>query len=277
MSEDMTARMREQFDRAAVGWERWSGVMRRDDADRYIEAAAVAPGDRVLEVGAGTGEQTLELAARVGPQGSVVATDLSPEMLDVGARRVTDAGLDNVRFVAAGIDALDLEEASFDACVSGFTWEFLSDPLAGAVAVRRLLTPGGRFAASVWGHGARVPMRAIVGTVVLSELGIPLPEPAGGIGLAEPDRFSDVLAEAGFADVSVTEIPVIMSWATPAAYAQCMGELAPQLQDLIDAHDPQGSERIWAAVADAVGEHVDEDGLVRLVNQAFLGVGARPR
>ena len=276
MAEDMTAQMREHFNRAAVGWERWSGVMQRDDAARYIEAAAVSSGDRVLEVGAGTGEQTLELAARVGPNGAVVATDLSPEMLAIGARRVRDAGFENVQFVAVGVDALDFEEATFDACVSGFTWEFLSDPLAGAVEVRRLLAPGGWFAASVWGQGPDVPMRAIVGSVILSELGMERPEPPDDIGLADPDRFIQILTDAGFGSVSVTEVPVVMRWATAEAYAQCMGELAPQLQDLIDVHDPQRSEEIWAAVADAVVEHTAEDDTVRLANQAFLGVGTRP-
>ena len=276
MAEDMTAQVREHFGRAAVGWERWSGMMQRDDGARYIEAAGVASGDRVLEVGAGTGEQTLELAARVGPRGTVVATDLSPEMLDVGSRRISDAGFDNVEFIASGVDTLNLEEATFDACVSGFTWEFLPDPRAAAVSVRRLLTPGGRFAASAWAEAAHVPMRAIVGTVVLSELGIPLPEEAGGIGLADPDRFSEVLSHAGFEDVSVTELPVVMRWASPTAYAQCMGDLAPQLHDLIEVHDPQRVEEIWAAVADAVSQHTEEDGTVRLVNRAFLGTGARP-
>ena len=276
MADDVTARTREHFGRAAVGWERWGDAMQRDDAARYVEAAAVASGDRVLEVGAGTGEQTLALAERVGPQGMVVATDLSPEMLDVGARRVREAGFDNVEFVAAGIDALDLEEATFDACVSGFTWEFLSDPLAGAVRVRSLLTPGGRFAASVWGQGPDVPMRAIVGTVILSELGIPRPAPSAGLDLADPGQFDRVLTEAGFEDVSVAELPVCMRWATPGEYAQSMRELAPQLQDLIDAHDPQRTDQIWHAVAEAVADHVTGDGTVRLANQAFLGVGVRP-
>ncbi|MDJ0498346.1 MAG: methyltransferase domain-containing protein [Acidimicrobiia bacterium] len=274
MADDVTARAREFFRRAADGWDRWGEAMQRDDAARYLEAAAVASGDRVLEIGAGGGEQTLTLAEQVGPQGTVVATDLSPEMLEVGARRVSEAGFDNVKFIAAGIDALDLEEASFDACVSGFTWEFLADPLTAAVIVRDLLAPGGRFVASVWDQGASVPMRSIVGTVVLSELGIPLPTPPAG--LADPSRFARVLADAGFSPVSVTEFPVRMGWATPEAYAQSMRGLAPSLQDLIDAHDPKRTDEIWGAVARAAEEHVAEDGTVLLVNQAFMGVGVRP-
>ena len=275
MAEDVTGRVREFFRRAADGWDRWGEAMQRDDTVRYIEAAAVAPGHRVLEIGAGGGEQTLRLAESVGPDGLVVATDLAPEMLAVGVRRIGEAGFRNVEFVAAGVDELDLTEASFDSCVSGFTWEFLAYPLTAAIKVRSLLTPGGRFAASVWGQGAGVPMRAIVGTVVLSELRIPeptIPPP----GLADPGEFERILTEAGLEDVSVTEFPVCMEWANPTAYAQSMNELAPSLQDLIDQHDPQRTEQIWDAVAQAVENHVTEDGTVRLVNQAFMGVGARP-
>ncbi|MDJ0923121.1 MAG: methyltransferase domain-containing protein [Acidimicrobiia bacterium] len=275
MADDVTARTREFFRRAADGWDRWGEAMQRDDTARYVDSAAVASGDRVLEIGAGGGEQTLVLAEQVGPHGSVVATDLSPEMLDVAARRVREAGFSNVEFVTAGVGELDLEEASFNSCVSGFTWEFLADPLAAAIRVKSLLVPGGRFVASVWGQGASVPMRALVGTVVLSELGIP--QPTYPAGLADPDEFNRVLTGAGFADVSVVGFPARMRWPNPSAYAQSMDGLAPQLQDLIEAHDPQKTEQIWDAVAQAAAEHVTEDGAVLLVNQAFLGIGVRPR
>lgn len=277
MVEDVTAGMREQFGRAAAGWDRWSVEMQRDDAARYVEAAEVGRGDRVLEIGAGAGDQTLKLAERVGPEGRVIATDLTPEMLDIAARRVDDAGFSNVEFIVAGVDALDLQEASFDACVSGFTWEFLPDPVAAAATVRRLLAGGGRLAASVWGPGPEVPMRSIVGTVVLSELGIELPARDVVIDLADPSQFGQALASAGFEDVSVREFPVCMEWAAPDAYARSMRELAPQLQDLIEEHDPGRTEQIWDAVAEAAVDHVTGDGPVRMVNAAFLGVGVRPR
>ena len=248
--------------------------MQRDDTTRYLEAAAVASGDRVLEIGAGGGEQTVTLAERVGPDGFVVATDLSPEMLDVAVRRVGSAGFTNVEFVASGVDELDLEEASFDSCISGFTWEFLSDPLAAATRVKSLLAPEGRFVASVWGQGASVPMRAIVGTVVLSELGIPQPSPPAG--LADPKEFYRVLTEAGLENVSVAQFPVRMGWASPSEYAQSMAGLAPSLQDLIEAQDPERADQIWDAVAGAAADHVADDGTIQLMNQAFLGTGVRP-
>ncbi len=277
MHDDVTAQVREEFGRAAAGWGRWADAVQRDDAPRYVDAAAVAVGDRVLEVGAGAGEQTLALAELVGPQGEVVATDLSPQMVEVAARRVKDAGFGNVEFVSGSVDAIEVEETSFDACISGFTWEFLADPIGGAVRVRSLLIGGGRFAASVWAPLPDVPMRAIAVTVILSELRLPRPAQPEGIDLADPREFERVLGQAGFEDVAVTNFPVVMRWANPGAYARWMREIAPQLDDLIEAHDPKRTEQIWDAVASAAADHADDDGALRLVNEAFLGVGARPR
>ncbi len=276
MAGDVTAQVREYFGRAAAGWGRWADAVERDDAARYIEASAVEAGDCVLEIGAGAGEQTLVLAEHVGPQGVVVATDLCPEMVDVAARRVTEAGFDNVEFVAGSVDVIELEEASFDACISGFTWEFLADPIGAAVRVKRLLTQRGRFAASTWAPLPGVPMRTIASTVILSELGLPPPAEPAGVDLADPREFERALSQAGFEDVTVTESPVVMRWATPDAYARWMREIAPHFDDLINAHDPNRTEQIWDAVAHAAADHLVDDGTVRMVNEAFLGAGARP-
>ncbi len=276
MADDVTAQARQQWGRAAAGWGRWADAVERDDAARYVDAAAVEVGDRVLEVGAGAGEQTLVLAEQVGPRGVVVATDLCPEMVDVAARRVGRAGFDNVEFVSGSVDAIDFEEASFDACISGFTWEFLADPIGAAAKVMGLLSPRGRFAASVWGPMPDVPMRSTAVTVILSELELPQPAQPEGADLADPREFERVLNQAGFGDVTVTDLPVVMRWATPVVYAQWMREIAPQLDDVIAAHDPQRTEQIWDAVASAAAHHVVDDGTVRMVNQAFLGVGTRP-
>ena len=125
--------------------------------------------------------------------------------------------------------------------------------------------------------GPEVPFRAIVGTVILSELSIPRPAAPTDIDLADPSQFERVLTEAGFEDVSVTEVSVTMRWATPQAYADSMRELGPFLQDLIEEHDLEKTETIWDAVAEAAADHIAEDGTVRLMNQAFMGVGVRPQ
>src|SRR5262245_27773334 len=81
---------------AAAGWQR-SGVARAQFlaplTERMLDLARVGPGDRVLDVAAGTGEQTLAAARRVGPTGVVLATDIATQMLALGAGAGAEAGL----------------------------------------------------------------------------------------------------------------------------------------------------------------------------------------
>src|SRR3954470_1666055 len=82
------------WDSAAVGWMDWSAF--NDSADRHIserlgELADVQSRSRVLDVAAGYGEPALTAARRAGPEGSVVATDISAEMLAFGRERATAA------------------------------------------------------------------------------------------------------------------------------------------------------------------------------------------
>jgi hypothetical protein len=65
-----------------------------------------------------------------------------------------------------------------------------------------MLAPGGWFAAEVRGSGHDVPMRAIVGSVILSELGMSRPSPSPGIDLADPGQFDRVFSEAGSESIS---------------------------------------------------------------------------
>lgn len=115
-----------------IGWRR-----------RAIALLGTRPGDRVLDLGSGTGDLAFAVA-RAG--GRVVAADLSLGMLSVLRRRAgaLAAGA-SVGPVAASVHALPLPDASLDRIVSGFTVRNVGD-LAGAFAeLRRVLRPGGRL------------------------------------------------------------------------------------------------------------------------------------
>src|SRR5688572_22415795 len=76
---------RAQWQAAAEAWDRWGGFLGEwlgAATEAMLDMAGVAPGARVLDVAAGAGEQTLAAAKRAGPRGSVLATDISPAILD---------------------------------------------------------------------------------------------------------------------------------------------------------------------------------------------------
>ena len=112
---------RQQWDSAATGWRKWSELI--DGAasgisERLVELAGVEPGSRVLDVAAGYGEPSLTAARVAGAEGSVVATDISAEMIAFGRERAVAAGLGNMEFVESDAASLEFPEGSFDAALS---------------------------------------------------------------------------------------------------------------------------------------------------------------
>lgn len=279
MSDDVVEQVRDAFGRAAAGWEHWGDLIgQRDDAARYVEAALVEPDHRVLEIGAGTGDQTLALAQRVGPNGHVLATDLTEEMLRVARRRARAAGLDNITFRTADASRLDLGEGGFDAAVSGLTWMFLPDPVRSASRVRDLLTPGARFAVSVWGPTDRAPMMSVALGAALQELDIDPPsgDERAAPDLSESEVFRDVLVDAGFVEVSVQPFTFTLTWESPEQYADWVRDVFVDLSDIITQQAPDRSDDVYAAVADAARDHAAADGSLTFENTALMGAGQRP-
>src|SRR5213078_2823359 len=107
--DEYRAAQRESWNTSAGGWRKWSDFI--DAAaggisERLVELAGVEPGSRVLDVAAGYGEPALTAAKVVGPDGSVVATDISAEMIAYGRERAEAAGVDNLEFVESDAASL---------------------------------------------------------------------------------------------------------------------------------------------------------------------------
>lgn len=279
MTNDAITRQRQQWRRAAAGWKKWAEVFaQRDDAQRYLEAGDVGRGQKILEVGAGTGDQTLVLAERVGPEGSVLAIDLSENMVEIAKERVEAAGFDNVTFEVADANTLEIDDGSFDVAVSGFTWMLLDQPEHAAARVAKLLTPGGRFVASVWGPPPQAPLVSAPMKVIVDELEIEPPTgPGPGLfALADPDHFRSILENAGFVDVLVQPFQFAMTFDSPSDYAEFTRDVAVVISDLVEEHAPERSDEIWAKVADSVEPDANPDGSVTLNNTGLLAVGSAP-
>src|SRR5579864_5827189 len=105
---------------AAEGWRR--GAAARADflaalTQAMLDLADVAPGGRVLDVGAGAGEQSLIAAERAGPDGLVLATDISGAMLALLWETARELGIRTIRTQVVDARDLDVESDSFDAAI----------------------------------------------------------------------------------------------------------------------------------------------------------------
>jgi SAM-dependent methyltransferase len=118
---------------------------------RLRETLAPEPGERVLEIGPGTGYYTLDLATWVGPDGTVEIFDLQQEMLDHTMRRVEQrrsangAGLAPVTATRGDAQALPYDDATFDAVVLVTVLGEIPDPERALAEVARVVRPGGRL------------------------------------------------------------------------------------------------------------------------------------
>jgi len=130
--------------------------------DRLREVLGPEPGERILEIGPGTGYYTLDIAGWVGgasiagvgvggpdgggqPEGTVEIFDLQQEFLDHVTRRSAERGLTNVVPTQGDATALPYEDDSIDAVVLTAVLGEIPDPVAALREVRRVLKPGGRL------------------------------------------------------------------------------------------------------------------------------------
>ena len=117
-----------------------------------LEAAGVAAGHRVLDVGCGTGIVAAAAAARVGRQGGVAALDPNEPMLEVARRRP-----DPVSWHSGVAEALPFDDEAFDRVLSAFALMFCTDRERAVGEMARVLSTGGAVAVATWCSADRSP------------------------------------------------------------------------------------------------------------------------
>src|SRR5215813_14847356 len=197
---------------AAAEWRR--GAAARLQAfgpatEMMLDLAGVAEGSRVLDVGAGAGDTTVMAARRAGSSGRVLATDVSASMLAAAAESARHAGLDNVDTRLADAQRLDLAPDSFDAGISRNCLMLIPDYQQALTGIRRVLKPGGRFAAIVFSAPGRCPYLSLPHAIVfrIGRLTSPAPERFGEFRLGAPGVLEDAFGTAGFREISVRAVP----------------------------------------------------------------------
>ncbi len=111
-----------------------------------VDQALLAPGEKVLDVGCGTGGVTIPAKLRVGKTGEVAGIDPAPEMIAVASQKAKRAGIE-IGFRVGVIESLPYPDGAFDAVTSSLMMHHLPEQLQvkGLAEIRRVLKPGGRL------------------------------------------------------------------------------------------------------------------------------------
>ncbi len=171
-----------------------------------LEDAAFKTGERVLDVGCGSGATSLQIAASVGPTGHVAGVDLSPQMLEVARKRASQAGL-NVEFLEADAGSAELGDR-FDAVFSRFGVMFFDTPTKAFSHIHAHMSDKGRLRFACWramaeNIWATTPLDAIR-ELLKTPLPPPDPDAPGPYSLAAETTVQRVLQDAGWRDIALS-------------------------------------------------------------------------
>jgi ubiquinone/menaquinone biosynthesis C-methylase UbiE len=130
-----------------------------------LDSAALAPGERVLDLACGTGLVTLPAARAVGPTGQVMGVDIADRMVEALRQRAAESQLPQLTARRMDAEQLALPNGSVDVVLCALGLMYLPDPEQALREVNRVLRPGGRAVLAVWGERARCGWASLFGVV----------------------------------------------------------------------------------------------------------------
>jgi SAM-dependent methyltransferase len=225
----------------------------RPHNERFRAAAGVAPRDRVLDIGCGTGQSTRE-AARAAVAGDALGVDISAESLELARMLSEKERLQNVTYLHADAQTHRFPSQRFDLCISRFGTMFFEDPVAAFANIASALRPGARLVLLVWQGRDHNEWSTLIHQA-LAGPATPVSAPSGldPFSLADPVTVEGILSASGFAAVGFTDVhePVYYGQDAVTAYDFTLGMRGPK--ELLQGMDAEAArhalQRLRACLA----------------------------
>lgn len=197
---------RDQWESAASAWHQWGSTLHKwlgPATERMLEMANVSTGHKVLDIAAGAGEQSITAAQKVGPDGYVLATDISPNILDYAKQVAQQEGFQNIGTAVMDGENLELEDGSFDVVISRVGLIYFPDQQKALKEMLRVLKPGGKVAAIVYSTPDKNKFFSIPVSIIRTRAKLPPPLPGqpGPFSLGAPGVIEDAFSKAGFTNI----------------------------------------------------------------------------
>jgi SAM-dependent methyltransferase len=221
----------------ASGWESHADAFRRATmpvASWMIDHTAPQAGQTVLDLAAGIGDTGFLAAELVQPGGTLITSDVVPEMLSAAQRRAESLGIRNVRFKQ--IDAskpIDLEAASVDVVLCRWGYMLMDDPENALRETRRILRPGGRVALAAWttaddNRWSSLPVALLLDRGLVEPIE---PGRGGQFAWGEEGIVAEHIKNAGFVDYEVEALDFTIRYPSVEAWWETTRSMGIRARD----------------------------------------------
>jgi SAM-dependent methyltransferase len=233
----------------AAGYEQLMGRWSKKLAPLFIDFTGLADGEKILDVGCGTGSLTFALAKTAGLS-QIAAVDYSPVFVEEAIRRNSDP---RIKIRQADACSLPFEDGTFDRAVALLVLHFVPEAGKAVAEMRRVVRPGGVVAAAVWDHLGGMPgMRMMVDTVAaLSEAGRHLRAHYCFQPMMQPSEMKRTFVEQGLVEVTETQLMIRMDYQSFDDYWAPIAAGEGPLGKYVAALNAAERARIDTAVRDA--------------------------
>lgn len=186
--------------------------------ERMLALAELREGMRALDVATGPGLIAREVARLVGPSGSVVGVDIAEEALARARRRAAEENLPQVHFEVADAEALHFADQSFDRVFCSQGLMHFPHAEQAVREFKRVLKPGGKFLASVWGEESEVPFLTVAISNMTRNLPPPKVERPSMFRYGSRDALEKLVQQAGLGEIEIEPVTLQIILPTPEIY-----------------------------------------------------------
>ncbi len=271
---------RQQWQTAAEAWHRWNPILTKwlgPATELMLDMAQVKEGYRILDVAAGAGEQSIAAARRVGPNGFVLATDLSPKILEFAQELAREKGLKNIAVQVMDGENLTVADNSFDTVISRVGLIFFPDQHKALKEMWRVLKPGGFVAAIVYSSAQKNKFFSTPVSIIRrrAQLPPPLPGQPGPFSLGEEGVLDAAFKKAGFINVrsKFVDAPVVMDSAKECVRFEY--ESFAALHQMLGGVSDEEKKAAWQEIEDELSKFENGNGFSGPC-ELVVGVGQKP-
>jgi len=199
------------WDKAAKFYEASWQEQLKPAQDKLLDLAQLRPGEKLIDIACGTGLVTFPAVDKLGPNGFVLATDISDEMVKICSDTAKEKGLGNIQFRRMDAEELDVKDEEYDVALCALGLMYVPDPVKALKEMYRVLKPGGRAVAAVWGqrdHCGWAEIFEIVDKRVATEV-CPM-----FFNLGNRDVLKRSFDAAGFSNVNFERLNTVLNYSS---------------------------------------------------------------